>query len=83
MPNHPNRSRAKSPASNPEPDEIVKARTNVGLTQKQAADIMYCGLRTLQQWEAGDRRMHRAILDYFLLRTGQKELVIVESIQKS
>ncbi len=74
--NHPNRSRAKSPASNPQPDEILGMRVNAGLTQSQAADVVYSVLRTWQQWEAGDRRMHPALFDYFLLKTGQKELVI-------
>ena len=50
-------------------------RINAGLTQQQAADVVYSGLRTWQQWEAGDRRMHPAIFDYFLLKTGQKELI--------
>jgi len=76
MANHANRSRAKRPASNPSPDEIVGMRINAALTQQQAADIVYSGLRTWQQWEAGDRRMNPAIFDYFLLKTGQKELII-------
>jgi len=71
MTNHPNRSRAKSPASNPRPDEIIGMRINAGLTQQQAAEIVYSGLRTWQQWEAGDRRMHPAIWELFLLKTGQ------------
>jgi len=76
MPNHPNRSRAKSPASNPNPDEIIGMRINAGITQQQAAAIVHAGLRTWQQWEAGDRRMHPALFDYFLLKTGQKKLEI-------
>lgn len=76
MTNHPNRSRAKSPASNPSTDSIISARINAGLTQQQAAHIVYAGLRTWQHWENGDRRMHPAIFDYFLLKTGQSELVI-------
>ena len=76
MTNHPNRSRAANPAKNPNPDDIVKIRNNAQLTQKQAADIVFSGLRTWQQWEAGDRRMHPALFDYFLLKTGQKKLEI-------
>ncbi len=76
MPNHPNRSRAKSPASNPDTDSIIGARINAGLTQQQSAQIVNSGLRTWQHWEDGDRRMHPALFEYFLLKTGQAELVI-------
>lgn len=76
MANHPNRSRAKIPASNPHPDEIFGMRMNAGLTQPQAAEIVYSALRTWQHWESGDRRMHPAIFELFLLKTGQAELVI-------
>lgn len=68
MPNHPNRSRAKTPASNPHPDEIFGMRMNAGLTQQQAAEIVYAGLRTWQQWEAGDRRMHPGLWELFLIK---------------
>lgn len=76
MANHPNRSRAKRPASNPSPDEVTKARIAAGLTQQQAAEIVYSGLRTWQQWEAEDRRMHPALFELFLLKTGQEKLII-------
>lgn len=71
MSNHPNRSRAKIPASNPHPDEIFGMRMNATLTQSQAADIVYSALRTWQQWEAGDRRMHPGLWELFLIKTGQ------------
>jgi DNA-binding transcriptional regulator YiaG len=71
MSNHPNRSRAKSPASNPNPDQILGCRINSGLTQSNAAATIYCSLRTWQQWEAGDRRMHPAFFELFLKKTGQ------------
>lgn len=76
MNNHPNRSRAKSLASNPNPDEIIGMRINAGITQQQAAAIVHAGLRTWQQWEAGDRSMHPAYRELFLLKTGQKKLEI-------
>lgn len=74
MTNHPNRSRAANPAKNPNRDDIVKIRTNAQLTQKQAADLVFSGLRTWQQWEAGDRRMHPGIWELFLIKTKQKTL---------
>lgn len=67
-------SRAQSPASNPAPEEIIGMRINAKLTQQQAADIVYSGLRTWQQWEAGDRRMHPGLRELFLIKTGQKKL---------
>lgn len=70
MANHPNRGRC-NPAANPNPDEIIGMRINAGLTQHQAADLVYSGLRTWQQWEAGDRRMHPGLFELFLLKTGQ------------
>lgn len=83
MANHQNRSRAKSPASNPTKREIALARINAGFTQKEAAEILYAGLRTWQQWEAGDRRMQPALYRYFLLRTGQAELIIDDRCRKN
>ena len=68
MSNQTNRSRAKRPASNPTLDEIVNARISAGLTQSQAADVVYSGLRSWQQWEAGDRRMHPGLFELFLIK---------------
>lgn len=72
MANHQNRSRVKSPASNPEPESILAARTNAGLTQTQAAELIYSALRTWQQWEAGDRRMHPGLWELFNIKIREK-----------
>ena len=74
MTNHPNRSRANSPASNPTPDEIKQARQSAGLTQAAAAKMVFSNVRTWERWESADRRMHPAIFDYFLIKTRQKTL---------
>jgi DNA-binding transcriptional regulator YiaG len=59
--NHPNRSRRQSsPAANPTPAEIRQARLAAGLTQTEAASLIYCTLRAWQDWEAGKKRMHPA-----------------------
>ena len=76
MTNHPNRSRAKSPASNPTPDEVAGVRINAGLTQQQAAEVVHSALRSWQHWENGDRRMHPAIFELFLLKTKQEQLIL-------
>jgi putative transcriptional regulator len=59
--NHPNRSK-KSPsaARNPRPEEVRAAREAAGLTQTEAAELIYCEMRTWQDWEGGQRRMHPA-----------------------
>lgn len=72
--NHPNRSRAKSPASNPTVEQIKSSRSVAGLTQKQAAELVMCTVRAWEQWECGNRRMHPGLYDYFLIKTGQKVL---------
>lgn len=68
-PNHPNRSRRKdAPARNPTPDEIRAARHDAGLTQTEAAALIYCTLRGWQDWEGGQRRMHAAFWELFQIK---------------
>lgn len=69
MTNHPNRSKRRdNPARNPSPDEIRALRSQAGLTQTEAAELLYSGLRTWQQWEAGTRKMHPAFLELFKIK---------------
>ncbi len=68
MPNHPNRG-PKGPRSNPASADIIAGREAAGLTQTQAAGLVYSSLRTWQQWEAGDRRMHAGLWELFKLKT--------------
>ena len=72
MANHPNRSRAGSLARNPSPEEIKAARSLAGLTQTGAAELTLSNLRTWQQWEAGDRRMHPGLWELFRIKVGQE-----------
>lgn len=66
MTNHPNRSRrTPSPAANPKPEQVRAAREAAGLTQAQAAALIYCTLRGWQEWEHGKRRMHPAFWELF------------------
>ena len=72
MTNHPNRGR-RSAASNPTPAEILKVRTTAGLTQTEAAALIYRSRRSWQEWEAGDQRMDPALWELFNLKiTGGK-----------
>jgi len=66
-----NRSRAKIPASNPGKEEIRLARINAGLTQTNAAEIIYSGIRAWQKWESGEHKMHPGLFELFLKKTGQ------------
>jgi len=71
--NHPNRG-AGHPARNPSATEVRAAREAAGLTQAQAASLVYASLRNWQQWEQGEgassaRRMHPAIWELFRIKT--------------
>lgn len=66
MPNRPNRGQ-RGPAS--PPTEIRAAREALALTQTAAAALVHSLLRTWQQWEAGDRRMHPGLWELFRLKT--------------
>ena len=72
MSNHPNRS-AGHPARNPTPAEVRAARETAGLTQAQAASLVYASLRNWQQWEQGEvasssRRMHPGLWELFRIK---------------
>lgn len=54
----------------PAPATIRAARLNAGLTQTEAATLLHSGIRTWQQWEAGDRAMHPALWELFAIKTG-------------
>jgi putative transcriptional regulator len=68
MPNHPNRSAGRT-ERNPSPCEIRAAREAAGLTQAQAAGLVYASLRNWQQWEQAEgsnvRRMHPGLWELF------------------
>lgn len=70
MPNHPNR-----PARNPAAAEVRAAREAAGLTQAQAAGLVYASLRNWQQWEqqegANVRRMHPGLWELFRIKTSE------------
>ena len=68
MTSHPNRSRDGSPSRNPDPSDIKAARVAAGLTATEAAALLHTSYRAWKQWEDGDRRMHPAIWELFLLK---------------
>lgn len=57
----------------PNPQKIKQARKTAGLTQTQAAALIYKQLRTWQQWEAGDRQMDPALFELFQIKSAPSE----------
>jgi len=49
----------------PRPTQIRELRETYGLSQTDAADVVYSALRSWQNWEAGEVRMHPAIWSWF------------------
>lgn len=74
MANHPNRGRTPGPAANPTPDEIKAGREAAGLSQTAAAELIFSTLRTWQDWEAGERRMHPQLWEAWRFKVEQPEL---------
>lgn len=73
MANHPNRGRDRGKAgTTPTAEMILLAREAAGLTQEAAALVVYTSWRTWQDWERGERRMHPAFWELFLLKTGAR-----------
>jgi putative transcriptional regulator len=52
----------------PTPAEIRKARDGAGLTQAEAAALINCSLRAWIKWESGERAMHPAFWELFLIK---------------
>lgn len=77
MVNHPNRGKERKPGATPTPAEIREARDAAGMTQTQAAQLIYSTLRAWQEWEAepkpdstAGRRMHPGLFELFLVKSG-------------
>lgn len=52
----------------PDPATIRATRVAAGLTQTAAGALVHTTCRVWQQWEAGDRRMHPAFWELFLIK---------------
>jgi putative transcriptional regulator len=80
MPNHPNRARQDdNPARNPAPVEIRERREAAGLTQAQAAELIYSSARAWQNWEMPTdtiehRRMPPGLFELFQAKVTHPEL---------
>ena len=67
MPNHPRRA-VVHVAPSPDPADIKAARQSAGMTQPQAAAVVYVTLRNWQQWEGAERRMHPGLWELFQIK---------------
>lgn len=57
-------------AVTPTPVEVKAARLAAGLTQTQAAALVYKTLSGWQRWEQGERDMDPALWELFLIKAG-------------
>ena len=55
--------------TSPTPQSIIAARSEIGLSQTKAAELVHAKLRTWQQWEAGDRAMHPGFWELFRIKS--------------
>lgn len=56
------------------PSNIKEKRLEAGLTQSQAAQVVYVHLRTWIRWETGSVPMPRGLWELFVLRTEKNEV---------
>ena len=74
MVNDPIRSKlAPSKGRSPTPAEVKEARHKPGLTQPQAAALIYFTLSGWQRFEQGERNMHPALWELFLEKTKKEQ----------
>ncbi len=58
--------------NNPTPEEIKAARKLAGLTQEQAAALVYVKRDGWIRWEHGIRKMHPGMWELFLSKVKEK-----------
>jgi len=83
-PNRPSKDGALKPGATPKPADIRAARESAGMTQTEAAQLIYSTLRAWQEWEAepredsaAGRRMHPGLFELFLIKAGKMPLRVV------
>jgi DNA-binding transcriptional regulator YiaG len=64
----------------PSPDAVRAARKSLGMTQTNAAAVVYKKLRTWQDWEKGVAPMDAALWELFRIKTGKMAL---ETLKKT
>lgn len=56
----------------PTSEQVCAAREAAGLTLAAAAALVHANTRSWQKWEAGERAMHPAFWELFLIKSGQQ-----------
>ena len=51
------------------PEEVKAAREEAGLTQAEAAALVYIAKNTWQKWEYGERRIDEGTFELFMIKT--------------
>jgi len=59
-------------SKSPTPKQIVQARTDAGITQREAASLMLVTVKGYQHWEYGVRAMHPAMWELFQIKLEKK-----------
>lgn len=54
--------------NNTTPEKIKQARKDAGLTQTQAAALLYKTCRAWQKWESGEAKMDKAFFELFKIK---------------
>ena len=65
----------KSPSAN----QVVKARIRADITIEDAARLLHVSEEDWEKWEEGEYTMAPAYYELFLLKTGQKKLVLTKA----
>ena len=71
--------RQRDATPHPAPDDIIAARLSAGLTQAEAAAIVYTTDRHWSNWERGVSKMPRSSWRLFRLLTGIETLPAISS----
>lgn len=74
----------RSNKTTPDPEEVIALRKKVqetlslGITaaQKKCAEMLHTGLRSWQNWERGERKMHPAFWELALIKIENLESLI-------
>jgi len=72
---------SKAPES-PTPSQLAALRESLGLTQAQAAGLLYRTARNWQQWELGERTMDPALWELFSIKSAGRCPAALQSKQR-
>lgn len=56
----------------PVPDNVKAKRARLGMTQREAGQVVHCSQVAWGRWESGARKMHPAFWELFNIKTKGK-----------